>query len=133
MRLRSVALTALLAIVISLAPGCAGAHEMPKEDPDRTVVFGLTATQLVIAAAVGAWLGGSAALATRRASLGAGLGLLAAVYVAHLAVEALVVGGVYYFWPGDQPTDDSGAVAPGEGSVRISGLGFATGSQHATP
>jgi hypothetical protein len=71
---------------------------------DDTLVFGLTATQLAIAAAVGAGAGAAGGLASGdivAAGASLGFGTLAAIYVAHLAVEALLVGGVYYWWPWD--------------------------------
>lgn len=93
----------------------------------ETLVFGLTATQLVVAAAVGAGAGTIAAVASGNVIAGAslGFGTLGAIYVAHLAAEALVVGGVYYWWPWEPeadspasramairgPTEDGGAIA----------------------
>jgi hypothetical protein len=127
-------LAALLLGLTLAAPHTAEAADSPLKMADRTVVYGLTVTQLATAAAIGGWLGGSAALATRRVSVGTGLGLLATIYVAHLAVEALVVGGVYFFWPGDAPPEDAGTTPTGGGpNPRISGLELANGSRHATP
>jgi hypothetical protein len=124
----------LLSLALAALPAAANAADSPLKMADREVVYGLTVMQLGTAAAIGGWLGGSAALATRRASVGAGLGLLATIYVAHLAVEALVVGGVYFFWPGDAPPEDAGTTPTGDGpNPRISGLELANGSRHATP
>lgn len=83
-----------------------------------TVVFGLTATQLVVAAAVGAGAGTVAAVASGNVIAGAslGFGTLGAIYVAHLAAEALVVGGVYYWWPWE-----SEAEAPASRAIAIRG------------
>jgi hypothetical protein len=82
---------------------------------DDTVAFGLTATQLVVAAAVGAGAGAAVAVASGNAIAGAslGFGTLGAIYVAHLAAEAVVVGGVYYWWPWepDEQTPASRAMA----------------------
>jgi hypothetical protein len=77
---------------------------------DDTLVFGLTATQLVVAVAVGAGAGAAVAVASGNAIAGAslGFGTLGAVYVAHLAAEAIVVGGVYYWWPWE-PEDEAPA------------------------
>jgi hypothetical protein len=75
-----------------------------------TLPLGLTATQLVVAAAIGAGAGVAVAVASGNALAGAslGFGTLGAIYVAHLAAEALVVGGVYYWWPW-QPDDETPA------------------------
>ena len=71
----------------------------------------MTATQLAIAAAVGAGAGAAGALASSNVIAGAslGFGTLAAVYVAHLAAEAIVVGGVYYWWPWEADPPPSAA------------------------
>ncbi len=74
---------------------------MPADEPEDTLVFGLTATQLALAAAVGAGAGLAGAVASGNVIAGAslGFGTLAAIYVAHLAAEAVLVGGIYYWWP----------------------------------
>jgi hypothetical protein len=79
----------------------AGEAKTPADHSDHTIVFGLTAGQLAIAAAVGAGAGATGALVSSNVIAGAslGFGTLAAIYVAHLAAEAVVVGGVYYWWP----------------------------------
>jgi hypothetical protein len=72
------------------------------EKPQHTVAFGLTAGQLGLATAVGAGAGAAGALVSANMIAGAaslGFGTLAAIYVAHLAAEAVVLGGVYYWWP----------------------------------
>lgn len=86
---------------LSPAAALAGGSASPTGSDDDTLVFGLTATQLVVAAAVGAGAGAAVAVASGNAIAGAslGFGTLGAIYVAHLAAEALVVGGVYYWWP----------------------------------
>jgi hypothetical protein len=92
-----------LAVSLWLSPVAALAGEtVPSTGTDGgTLIFGLTVTQLVVAAAVGAGAGAIAAVASGNAVAGAslGFGTLGAIYVAHLAAEALVVGGVYYWWP----------------------------------
>ena len=97
------ALGVALAASLWLSPAAALAGETapPAGTGSGTVVFGLPATQLVIAAAVGLGAGTIAALASGNAIVGAslGLGTLGTIYVAHLAAEALVVGGVYFWWP----------------------------------
>jgi len=97
------ALVLALAASLWLSPAAALAGETapPTATDSGTVVFGLTATQFVIAVAVGAGTGAIAALASGNAIVGAslGFGTLGTIYVAHLAAEALVVGGVYYWWP----------------------------------
>ncbi|MGC2413428.1 MAG: hypothetical protein WA459_12120 [Stellaceae bacterium] len=79
----------------------------PADKADHTLVFGLTATQLALAAAVGAGAGAAEALASGNLVAGAslGFGTLVAIYVAHLAAEAVVVGGIYYWWPWDGDPD----------------------------
>jgi hypothetical protein len=79
----------------------AGEGMILADEPDDTLVFGLTATQLALAAAVGAGAGVAGALASGDVIAGAslGVGALAAIYVAHLAAEAVLVGGIYYWWP----------------------------------
>lgn len=86
---------------VSPAATFAGEAKAPADNSDHTVVFGLTAGQLAIAAAIGGGAGAAGALASGNILAGAslGFGTLAAIYVAHLAAEAIVVGGVYYWWP----------------------------------
>jgi hypothetical protein len=97
------ALGVVLAAALWLSPAASLAGEAaPSAATDAdTLVFGLTATQLVVAAAVGAGAGAIAAFASGNAVVGAslGFGTLGAIYVAHLAAEALVIGGVFYWWP----------------------------------
>ena len=98
-----------LAAILWLPPAAlAGGTASSTGPDDDTLVFGLTATQLVVAAAVGAGAGAAVAgagaavaVASGNAIAGAslGVGTLGAIYIAHLAAEAIVVGGVYYWWP----------------------------------
>ena len=98
---------ALLGVALALslwsAPAAtfAGNTTTPADEHHDTLVFGLTATQLALAAAVGAGAGAVGALASGNFIAGAslGVGTLGAIYFAHLAAEALVVGGIYYWWP----------------------------------
>jgi hypothetical protein len=92
---------------------------------DHTIAFGLTAGQLAIAAAVGAGAGAAGAVVSSNVVAGAslGVGTLAAIYVAHLAAEAVVVGGVYYWWPwGSEPEPSASHTmtirGAGEGALR---------------
>lgn len=130
----SFAVAAWLVVVALFSPAGACAAEADGKH-DHPVIFGLTTTQLAIAAAVGAGLGATAAITARRMSVGAGLGLLATVYIAHLGVEALIIGGVYFLWPEGPPSGEpEGAAVPiGGGATRISGLGLATSTRQATP
>jgi hypothetical protein len=100
---------------LSTAVSLAGETASSAGPDDDTLVFGLTATQLVVAAAVGAGAGAAVAVASGNAIAGAslGFGTLGAIYVAHLAAEAIVVGGVYYWWPWepDEQTPASRAMA----------------------
>jgi hypothetical protein len=102
-RLMRAVLAGSLAIFLWSSPAVTLAGETmdPAAKLDNTLVFGLTATQLAIAAAIGAGAGAAGALVSGNLIAGAslGFGTLAAVYVAHLAAEAVVVGGVYYWWP----------------------------------
>ena len=104
------------------------AHDMSPEmgavtsNERPSVVFGLNARQIGLAAGTGAWIGGGAGLATRSLTSGAGLGVIGAIFVAHLAAEEVVAGGVYYFWPENRV--DEPAAIPTESGRRIPGLGF---------
>jgi hypothetical protein len=107
--MRAVLGVALTACLVSSPPvALAGAAVPPAGTGDNTLVFGLTATELVVATVVGAGAGAAVAIASGNAIAGAsvGFGTLAAIYVAHLAVEAIVVGGFYYWWPGG-PADET--------------------------
>lgn len=88
-----------------------------KKPDARHMMLGLTGTQLAVSAGVGLGIGATAAFiaggrlrALMASGTLAGLGVttLAGIYVAHLLVEAILVGGVYYFWPSrggdDQPS-----------------------------
>jgi len=91
----------------------AGGTASPAGAGDDTLVFGLTATQFALAAAVGAGAGAVVAIASGNAIAGVslGFGTLGAIYVAHLAAEVLVVGGVFYWWPWE-PADETPAAGP---------------------
>jgi hypothetical protein len=86
----------------------------PQNEP-RGLVLGLTGTELAIASSVGLGIGAAAAFARsgRLAALvrggtlaGLSLTTLVGLYVAHLFVEAVLVGGVYYYWPSERSADD---------------------------
>ncbi len=81
----------------------------PEAARDNTLIFGLTGPQLAVGVAVGAGLGAVAVAASGNTLAGAGLGTLAAIYVAHLAVEAVVVGGMFYLWPSEDEASDAPA------------------------
>jgi hypothetical protein len=101
-RMRALLGITLAAILWSSPTATFAAETMPPANkPDNTIVFGLTAGQLGLAAAVGASAGAAGALASSNLIAGASLGVatLAAIYVAHLAAEVAVVGGMYYWWP----------------------------------
>jgi hypothetical protein len=112
---------ALAAALCSL-PAATFADEpmLPAGKPDDTIVFGLTATQLALAAAVGAGVGAAGAIASGNVIAGAslGFGTLAAVYVGHLAAEAILVGGIYYWWPWEGDPDP-----PASRTIAIRGAG----------
>ncbi len=99
--MRALLVIALAAILWSSPAATFAAETTPANKPDNAIVFGLTAGQLALAAAVGAGAGAAAALASSNMIAGAslGFGTLAAIYVAHLAAEVVVVGGIYYWWP----------------------------------
>ena len=69
----------------------------------------LTGAQLSAAAGIGLAAGVTAVIASRNALAGFGLGAVVALYVAHLAVEAALVGGAYYFWQADKNPRDQPA------------------------
>jgi hypothetical protein len=99
---------ALIALALSLflcfSPYSAATARQPTRSENRTAV---RIERLALAAVAGAGIGAIAAVAAGNAAAGATLGTfsgtLAALYVAHLFVEAIVVGGVYYFWPWERP------------------------------
>ena len=104
---------ALMALLLSFSGApLAGEAVNPPEQSADAILFGLTATQLAIAAGVGVVAGAPGALVSSNVISGAslGFGTLAAIYIAHLAAEALVVGGVYYWWPWE--TKPEGGAAP---------------------
>jgi hypothetical protein len=98
-----------LALALWSSPAAALAGEVVPDAGDGSLVFGFTVTELALAVAVGAGVGAAGAVASSNLIAGAsvGFGTLAAIYVAHLAVEAAVVGGAYYWspwWPwGSEP------------------------------
>ncbi len=118
-RMRAVLAVAVAASLWSSpAATFAGETINPADKHDDTLVFGLTAAQLAVAAAVGAGAGAAGALVSGNVIAGAslGFGTLAAIYVAHLAAEAVVVGGVYYWWPWEAKPE-----APASRSLAIRG------------
>ena len=110
---------ALLALALSLAlscspyPAAAGGRPAANRDSGGAAIAGLGVEQLALAAITGVGVGALAAAVSRNAVAGATLGTftgtLAALYVAHLFVEAVVVGGVYYFWPWESPQKSGAA------------------------
>jgi hypothetical protein len=120
-RMRAVIGIALAAALWSSpAATFAGETAIPADKADHTLVFGLTATQLALAAAVGAGAGAAGALVSGNLIAGAslGFGTLGAIYVAHLATEAVVVGGIYYWWPWEGDPDP-----PASRTIAIRGAG----------
>jgi hypothetical protein len=91
----------------SPAASYAGDGANRADKPEDALIFGLTPTELAVAAAVGAGAGVAGALVSGNLIAGAslGFGTLGAIYVAHLAAEAVVVGGIYYWWPWDSDPD----------------------------
>ena len=116
-----VVLALALAVFLWASPAAtlAGETVNPLGERDNAVVFGLTVTQLGVAAAVGAGAGAAGALVSGNVIAGAslGFGTLAAIYVAHLAAEAVLVGGVYYWWPWEAKPE-----APASRSMAIRGV-----------
>lgn len=134
--LRPILVAAVLMLATVLHPAIVRAdagHE--HEDMNgEGVVFGLTGTQLALAAAVGAALGGTAAFVARGVSVGAGagagIGVLTLIYLGHIAAEILVVGGVYMLWPESPPEEPHGTIGPiSVGATRISGLSLAASTR----
>ena len=72
-------------------------HAGARDEEGNDVLFGLTATQLALAAAAGAGVGVLAA--GGNSLLTAGAGTLVVIYVAHLVVEVVAIGGALYLWP----------------------------------
>jgi hypothetical protein len=92
---------AALVFALWSSPAATFAGEVPPDARDDSLVFGFTVTELALAVAVGAGVGAAGAVASSNVVAGAsvGFGTLAAIYVAHLVVEAAVVGGAYYWSP----------------------------------
>jgi hypothetical protein len=86
-------------------PQAAPAQTDPAQND--TLIFGMTAQQLAVGVVIGAGIGAIVVAASGNTLAGAGLGTLAAIYVAHLAVEAVVVGGVFYLWPSENEPSDA--------------------------
>ena len=88
-------------------PAAAGAGAVSGEAGGRPAIAVLDIERVALAAIAGAGVGAIAATVSGNAVTGAAFGTftgtLAALYVAHLLVEAVVVGGVYYFWPWESP------------------------------
>jgi hypothetical protein len=91
------------------------AAQPPTQAQQTRLVLGLSGRQVAIAAGVGLGAGAAAAffsrysiraLLSRSALAGLGVGTLVGLYVAHLAVEAVLVGGVYYYWPNKRAAED---------------------------
>jgi hypothetical protein len=101
--------------ILTIAPAASQTAPAPAQTnptqvdapPEETLILGLTGTQLAAGVAIGAGLGAAAVAASGNTLAGAGLGTLAAIYVAHLFVEAVVVGGMYYFWPSEEEPSDA--------------------------
>src|SRR5260221_2833628 len=77
---------------------------------DETLIFGLNGPQLADGVTIGAGLGAAAVAASGNTLAGSRLGTLAGIYVAHLLLQAVVVGGMYYLSPSDEKP--GGAPAP---------------------
>ena len=106
---RAAVMRLLIVLMLSVAlcwssGSLAAAEKNPPARISGTAAFaGLGVEDYALAAIAGAGLGAAAAAVSGNAvgglTLGTLSGTLAALYVAHLLVEAVVVGGVYYFWP----------------------------------
>lgn len=127
----------LLTFVLLLGSARAATTEYVADSSKNASSFihGLTTKQLVVAAVVGAGLGAAAAAVSGNVAVGTGVSVLAAIYVAHLAVEAIVVGGVYYFWPEKKkPSQATGqALALHSSSSQTAGLRLAERTRLALP
>jgi hypothetical protein len=101
----------------------------PVEPVERGVVYGLTAKELVLAAAIGGVIGATTGMVQNGLTAGAaaagGVGVLTAIWIGHFVAEAIFVGGLWYFWPEPDPPDTHGTIGPISHVTRVSGLGMA--------
>jgi len=67
---------------------------------------GIGRQELVVALAVGAGVGVAGALFAGGNLLTVGAGTVAAIYVGHLLLEAIVVGGTIYGWPDSEEAEE---------------------------
>ena len=97
---------------------------------ERGIVYGLTAKELALAAAIGGVIGATTGMVQNGLSAGAAAGgVLTAVFVAHLIAELLFVGGLWYYWPEPDAPDTHGTIGPINHVTRVSGLDMAASSR----
>jgi hypothetical protein len=126
---------AWLTLATVLLPTAAHADDMmfvshrPVEPAERGIVYGLTAKELVLAAAIGGVIGATTGMVQNGLTAGAaaagGVGVLTAIWLGHFVAEALFVGVLWYFWPEPDAPDTHGTIGPISHVTRISGLSLA--------
>lgn len=96
-----------LLVSLTLLAGAARAEApaipSPKELPPASGIGGST---LALALAAGAGVGAMGALLAGETLLTVGAGTVVAIYVGHLLLEAVVVGGALYVWPEGEEAEE---------------------------
>ena len=97
-----------LLVTLALLAGAARADAPVTSPPEeRTESPGIGGGELALAVWAGAGVGAMAALVAGETLLTVGAGTVIAIYVSHLILEAIVIGGAVYVWP-----DSEEAVEP---------------------
>ena len=96
-----------LLVSLALLDGSAWAEEPVISPPeDRIASSGIDSNLVAMALATGAGIGAMGALVAGDALLTVGAGTVIAIYVGHLLLELIVVGGAVYVWPDSEETVD---------------------------
>ncbi len=105
----------LLSALVVLHPGPGQADNVGE---DTGILLGLSGTELMYSASAGAVVGVLAASVSGAPLLAAGAGILGTIFVAHLAIDAVIVGSaaigsMYYLWQErQQESSETAAVQP---------------------
>ena len=96
-----------LLVSLTLLSGAARAEtpaSLPLKEPASS--SGIGRGELAVALAVGVGVGAAGALFAGGNLLTVGAGTLAAIYVGHLLLEVIIVGGTIYVWPDDEEAEE---------------------------
>lgn len=97
-------------VSLALMAGTARADEPVTSPPEqRTASSGIGGGAVALAVAVGAGVGAVGALVASEALLTVGAGTVVAIYVGHLLLEAVIVGGAVYSWPESEDAAEPGS------------------------